>query len=100
MLSLETYHKKLQILRNLLDMNYYTFGFRDGEYVLYLGDITQLLYKKLAELLDRYYMNIDSVMQVGGITLNDRYYSITIEIPPLSEKYIHQIMEEFSFVEV
>ena len=79
------------------NMNYYTYDFLDGDYMLFLGDISQPVYEKLAKLLDMYYIDIDTVMTVGGLNMNDRYYYCTISIPPLSERSINKIMEFFNY---
>lgn len=93
-----------------VNLNYYTYDFftrrageastpalGDGDYMLFLGDISQPVYEKLAKLLDMYYIDIDTVMTVGGLNMNDRYYYCTISIPPLSERSINKIMEFFNY---
>jgi hypothetical protein len=84
-----------------IDMFYYTYAFHemeDGvEYVVHFGDMIQPVYEKLGLMLDNFYIDIDKVMYTGGATIEDTYYNYHIKIPPLLERRIKRIMDEFNY---
>ncbi len=84
-----------------INMYYYTYRFIETpdsmEYVVHIGDMIQPVYERFARMLDMFYIDIDTIMEIRGITVDSTYFHYTLKIPPLLERRIKRIMDEFNY---